>query len=88
MASDVAIEQVVNLLITFIPLIIIIGILASALISISRYGGWSDFSASSGPSVRVKPKETPREEAERILMDRFARGEMTEEQYTSAMARL
>jgi uncharacterized membrane protein len=79
------IEQVVTNMLQFIPVVVILGICGNVLMSMTHFGGGGE---TSSPEPPAEPKETPREEAERILMDRFARGEMTEEAYTSAMARL
>jgi uncharacterized membrane protein len=86
MGADVAFEQVVATIINFIPLVIIISILGSVLMGLRRYG--DDFSFSSSEQIVEKPKEPPRWEAERILMNRFAKGDITSEEYTEAMSRL
>jgi uncharacterized membrane protein len=76
-------DATINLILQLLPVIIIIGTIAGVLNSLMHFGG-------SSPSLdggTIEP-EQPDKDAEEILRRRFAMGEISEEEYTSRMARL
>jgi len=92
MSIDVTVEQLIVVILQFAPILVILGVVAGVLRSLMHFGD-SDYSSSSTPVDEddVNPYDVEKRirlEAEREIKMRFARGEITGEEYTSEMARL
>ena len=93
MSIDATVEQLTVVILQFAPILVILGIVAGVLRSLVHFGD-SGYSSSSTPVDEdddVNPYDVEKRirlEAEREIKMRFARGEITGEEYTSEMARL
>jgi uncharacterized membrane protein len=92
MSIDTTVEQLMVVILQFAPILVILGVVAGVLRSLMHFGD-SGYSSSSTPVEEedvnsYDVEKRIRLEAEREIKMRFARGEITGEEYTSEMARL
>lgn len=86
------IDQMVELILNFLPIIIIIAIIGSVAHSVMNFGSYGGSSTTTeGPVDDIDTYDAEKRmrlEAEREIKMRFARGEMSKEEYTEMMSRL
>jgi uncharacterized membrane protein len=92
MSIDTTVEQLTVVILQFAPILVILGVVAGVLRSLMHFGDGC-YSSSSTPVEEedFNPYDVEKRirlEAEREIKMRFARGEITGEEYTSEMARL
>ena len=87
-------EQIIIVILQFAPILVILGMIVGVLRSVMHFGDGEGMTSDGDEGVYADAEEDAltekqiRLEAERVLMQRLARGEITDEDYTTAMARL
>jgi uncharacterized membrane protein len=79
----VAEDQMISMVVAIMPLILIIAIVGSVSFTVLRWG-----KDTITDDEYEEDAEKTYEDAEKILMSRFARGEITSEEYSERMSRL
>jgi hypothetical protein len=88
-ASASGIPSSVNLIINLVPVIIAVGIIMVVAGMFTSGGDYpSDEETEEEPEPEPEPIAVKRKDAVRILMERYANGEISSEEYTDKMARL
>jgi uncharacterized membrane protein len=86
--------EIVNIIMNFAPILVIIGVLAGVAHSVMSFGSYGGSSTTTEGPIEdddintYDAEKRMRLEIERMLMEQMAKGEITEEEYTSRMARL
>lgn len=84
MTADI--DQMISIVVATLPLILIIAVVSSVAQTVLHWG--KDINITTDDEEEYEEKTHTRDDAEQILMNRFARGEITSEEYSERMSRL